>query len=172
MIRWAFPRLERVAPGLAMRWFIRLFFTPLKYAIPPKEKEIAKMSADFFVSVNGKKVQGYQWGEGPAVVVVHGWAGRATQFRKFIPLLNRAGYAVIGFDGPAHGRSEGRRVTVLDFEEALKQVFIRIGTPEAVIAHSFGGVASLYAAMNGLSIRTLINIASPTIGSEIISSYV
>ena len=171
VIRWIFPKLEKVAPGLAQRWFIRLFFTPLNYPVPPKEKEIEKIAVHFSVHVHGKKVQCYSWGAGPVVLLVHGWAGRATQFRKFIPVLSELGYKVVGFDAPAHGKSEGRKVTIVDFEETLKQLYSKIGGPVAVIAHSFGGVASLFAAMNGMTIPKLINIASPTIGAEIIKTY-
>lgn len=171
VIRWIFPKLEKVAPGLAKRWFIHLFFSPINYPVPPKEQEVEKMAEKFSILVQGKKIQCYRWGGGPCVLVVHGWAGRATQFRKFIPVLNQAGYGVVGFDAPAHGRSEGKRVTILDFEETLKALLLKIGSPVGVIAHSFGGVACLYAEMNGVGIHKLINIASPTLGPEIIQSY-
>src|SRR5207248_629713 len=45
------------------------------------------------------------------------------------------------------------------------------GEPEAILAHSFGGGAVLFSAMNGLAVKKLINIASPTIGDEIIKTY-
>jgi pimeloyl-ACP methyl ester carboxylesterase len=46
-----------------------------------------------------------------------------------------------------------------------------VGKIEGIITHSFGGVATLYAIMNGLKVNTLINIASPAIGNEIIDTY-
>ena len=172
-VRWVFPKLEKIAPSMAHRYFIKIFFTPLRYPIPRKERDVLSTAEKLTVQAFGKKVQVYFWGpvSGPVVLLVHGWAGRAAQFRKFIPALSDAGYRVVGFDGPAHGRSEGRQTSILEFESALQEIFKRAGEPEALIAHSFGGVASLYAAMNGLKIKKLINIASPTIGDEIISTY-
>ena len=102
---------------------------------------------------------------------MHGWAGRATQFRKFIPPLIDAGFRVVGFDGPAHGDSEGRRTNILEFEEALRKLHEQTGPPRAVICHSFGGVALLYAMSKGLRVSHLINVASPTLGDEVISTY-
>lgn len=102
---------------------------------------------------------------------MHGWAGRATQFRKFIPELMVAGYRVVGFDGPAHGRSSGKRTNILEFDTALKMVLTRWGEPAGAIAHSFGGGALLFSIMNGLPVKKLINIASPTLADEIIKSY-
>lgn len=171
IVRWVFPKLEVVAPFLAERYFIKIFFTPLKYPIPEKERAVASQAEKFSVDVDGKKNQCYSWGDGPVVLLVHGWAGRATQFRSFIPALKSAGFRVVAFDGPAHGNSEGKETNIVEFEQALQKIYAKIGEPEAVIAHSFGGGAVLFSAMRGLRVKKLINIASPTIGDEIIQSY-
>ena len=41
-VRWMFPKLELLAPPLAYRYFIKIFFTPLRYKLPEKEKELAQ----------------------------------------------------------------------------------------------------------------------------------
>ena len=171
IIRWGYPRVERIFPSLAHRFFIRLFLTPLRYRVPGKERKAETFADEFLLEAAGKKIQCYSWGEGPLVLVVHGWAGRATQFRRFIKPFNAAGYRVIGFDGPAHGKSEGRKTDIREFEEALHKIYTKCGQPVAILAHSFGGGAVLYAAMNGLNVPKLINISSPTIGDEIIGTY-
>jgi pimeloyl-ACP methyl ester carboxylesterase len=171
VVRWIFPKLEIIAPFLAHRYFIKIFFSPLHYAVPEKEREMEKRAEKFQVSAAGQTIQCYSWGEGPVILLVHGWAGRATQFRKFIEALMSMGYRVIGFDGPAHGNSTGKKTNILEFEEALKQLYTSVGEPKAIIAHSFGGGAVLFAAMHGLPVKRLINIASPTIGDEIINTY-
>ncbi len=170
-VRWVFPRLEKVSPALAKRLFITLFFTPLRYRVPEKEKAVERQASMFSLQAAGKRIQCYEWGEGPVVVLVHGWAGRATQFRGIIPALVRAGFRVVGFDGPAHGRSGGRRTTIVEFEETLRNLYEKTGVPQGVVAHSFGGPAVLYAAMNGLRVNKLVNIASPTVGDDIIDTY-
>ncbi|MBX2901231.1 MAG: alpha/beta hydrolase [Cyclobacteriaceae bacterium] len=171
-VRWFFPRLEKLSARLAVNYFDRIFFTPLRYATPEKELECAAQSKMLVLSADNLRIQTYSWGDAtPYVLVLHGWAGRATQFRKFIPKFLEAGYRVIGFDGPAHGRSAGKRTSIIEFETALKRVVQHFGPPQAAIAHSFGGGAALYAIMNGLPIATLVNIASPTIADEIIKSY-
>jgi pimeloyl-ACP methyl ester carboxylesterase len=172
VVRWAFPKLERISTRWAVAYFEKIFFTPLRYKTPFKEKEF-ESSAHLFEIKWKVKIQGYEWGDSnkPYVLVIHGWAGRATQFRKFIPALIESGYRVIGFDGPAHGKSEGKRTTLYEFEEVLKKIVELKGSPVATIAHSFGGGAALYATMQGLPIKKLINIASPTIADEIVKSY-
>jgi pimeloyl-ACP methyl ester carboxylesterase len=171
--RWAFPKLERWAPFLAQGIFRLVFYVPLRYSVPEKEKEVEKSAGMFKLDVEGKMIQCYSWGDKalPYVLLIHGWAGRATQFRKFIKPLNHAGLRVVGFDGPAHGKSDGRQTTILEFEMALRKIFGELGDPTAIITHSFGGAVALYSAMNGLPVRKLINIASPSIADEILKTY-
>lgn len=173
IIRWSFPKLEKISTRLSGWYFERIFFTPFRYKTPAKEMEAEVTARLFSITAAGKKIQCYQWGEDqkPYVLVVHGWAGRSTQFRKFIPQFNEAGYRVIGFDGPAHGKSEGKRTSIAEFEEVMKAIATTKGYPEAIIAHSFGGGASLFAIAKGFPVKKLINIASPTIADRIIQSY-
>jgi pimeloyl-ACP methyl ester carboxylesterase len=170
-IRWLFPKLERFAPSLAHQYFIKIFFTPLRYPIPDKEKAMIATSERFEVTVENKRVQCYRWGKGPIVLLVHGWAGRTSQFRKFVPQLVLEGFTVIGFDAPAHGNSEGRKTNINEFETAIKKIYEQVGQPEAIICHSFGGGAVMYSAVNGLPVKKLIMIASPSVGDEIIATY-
>jgi pimeloyl-ACP methyl ester carboxylesterase len=171
VVRSVFPKLEMISPSLAQRYFIKIFFTPLKYPIPEKEQMLLNQAEKFSVQIRGKKIQCYSWGSGPVILLVHGWAGRPTQFRKIIEQLVQLNYEVVGFDGPAHGLSEGKRTNIREFEEALKKIYEAKGAPEAIITHSFGGGAVFYAASRGLRVKKLINIASPTIGDEIIKTY-
>jgi pimeloyl-ACP methyl ester carboxylesterase len=105
------------------------------------------------------------------VLFIHGWAGRATQFRRFFKPLSAAGYRVVGFDGPAHGASDGTKTNLMEFEAVLHHLLAQEGIPACIIAHSFGGSAALYSIMNGLAVTRLINIGTPTIGDEIIRTY-
>lgn len=172
VVRSVFPVLERVAPFLAHRYFVRIFYTPLRYPTPDKERKAETFAKKFNVTAAGKKVQCYAWGEtGPYVLFVHGWAGRTTQFRRFIKPLMAAGFRVVGFDGPAHGNSEGKKTSIVEFEEVFQKIAGLHGNPHAVIAHSFGGVAALFSVMRGWPVKKLINIASPTIADEVIRTY-
>jgi predicted alpha/beta hydrolase family esterase len=172
LVRWLFPKLEMLSPTMAHRLFIKIFFTPLTYSAPPKEIIIRNKASRFQVIIDGKKIQCYQWGgDGPVILLVHGWAGRPTQFRKFIEKFVDLRYRVVGFDGPAHGASDGTRTNIREFANVLEKIYDVTREPEAIITHSFGGSAVLYAAVQGLPVKKLVNIASPTIGDEIINTY-
>jgi pimeloyl-ACP methyl ester carboxylesterase len=105
------------------------------------------------------------------VLLVHGWAGRAGQFRTFIPFLTNAGYQVIAFDAPAHGLTKGSKTTVIDFKDSILELEKVVGSFHAIIAHSLGGGASLFAMSEGLQVKRLVTIATPTIGDEIVHEF-
>src|SRR5262245_28927912 len=119
LMQWVFPKLERWVPTLAERMFRLVFYVPIGYPVPEKEREAEARAKRISLTAAGKRVQGYSWGsEGhPYVLFMHGWAGRTTQFRKFLDPLIREGFRAVGFDGPAHGKSEGIQTTILEFEE-------------------------------------------------------
>jgi pimeloyl-ACP methyl ester carboxylesterase len=171
--RWIFPKLERAAPFLAVRLFTQLFFTPLHFGFPTKEKAWVKTSEKSEVNIGGKKIAVYEWGDRnkPAVLFVHGWAGRGTQFRKFFEPFIQGGFRILAFDGPAHGKSEGKQTTVIEFEEVVRYLWHRGDPPAGIIAHSFGGTVALYAAFKGLSIGKLVMIGTPVIGDLVIKGF-
>lgn len=171
LIPAVFPWLERLVPAVASRFFAYLFFRPIGYKTPEKELKSETFAEKFTLQVEHMNIQCYQWGKSSkTILVVHGWAGRATQFRRFVkPLLN-AGYQVVGFDGPAHGKSSGTSTHINEFLIVIQALEKRLGKIDGIIAHSFGGVASLYAIAEGLPVKTLVNIASPTIADEIINT--
>ncbi len=169
-IQWLFPKVEAISSALAARWFQHLFFTPIRYKSPEKELEIARSAQQYQLLVGDKNIQIYTWGEGIPVLMVHGWAGRGTQFRKFVEPFTAQGFKVVAIDGPAHGKSDGNKTEIMEFASVIERVYLQ-EKAVAIIAHSFGGVASLYAMANGLQNKVQINIASPTIGEEIIKSF-
>lgn len=173
IIPWVYPKLEAIAPSLAHKYFIHLFYTPFRYQEPEKEKELIKTAHRFSVTItNNITIQCYRWGSmGPKVLLVHGWAGRAGQFRSIIPALLAKGYQCVAFDGPAHGRSDGKQTNLIEFGEAMQKIVDAEGVPEAIIAHSFGGVASMFAISRGLPVSRLITISSPTIAEQVILNY-
>jgi len=171
--RTFFPVLEKISPFLAVRFFTQLFFTPLKYQFPEKELPWLENSKQTGLRVGNKNIVIYEWGnpEHPAIFFIHGWAGRATQFRKFYDVFIQAGFRVIAFDGTAHGKSTGKQTNIIEFAEAVKIIFQSKGVPEGVISHSFGGTVSLFSIFQNIPIKKLITIGTPVIGDLLIDSF-
>lgn len=111
------------------------------------------------------------WGQGPLVVVMHGWSGSGVQFRRLIPGLVAAGYQVAVFDAPAHGSNPGKHTHLLEFIDALLAIQQQIGTVDTLMAHSLGGMAAVGAAQRGLSVRQLVLFGPHLDVQEMYQSY-
>jgi len=166
-----FPVLEAIAPRYARSFFTKRFFTPWKFAIPEAEQNVLQRAETYTVQAGHLSVQVYTWGRGPAIVLVHGWAGRAGQFRSFIEYFTANGYQVIAFDAPAHGNSPGKRTNIVEFKDAIHALHAHVKKIEAIIAHSIGGAATVFALAEGLPVNTLVTIATPADAEEILHEY-
>jgi pimeloyl-ACP methyl ester carboxylesterase len=103
----------------------------------------------------------WDWGDGPTVLLVHGWNGAASQLSSFVPELVKRGFYVVAFDLPAHGASDGRRTHVVDMAETLAEVGARLGPVHAVIGHSLGATATGLAISRGLSVKRAVLLSPP-----------
>ncbi len=171
IISWTFPKVELFAPWLAKRWFGNIFFSTAKYRLPYGEVEVADQANKYKIDFEGKAIQVYEWGEGKPVLMVHGWMGRGTQFRKFISSYNEAGYKVVSFDATGHGQSEGKTSHILEFAKIIELLNEKYKGFEMVVGHSLGGVSAMHSIINGVETDKLVMISSPTIGSEIIKEF-
>lgn len=145
-------------PWLSARWAAHLFATPRKFERSAAEDLFLLTGRPF--RVDG--VAAWRWGSGPPVFLMHGWEGRGSQLRSFVEPLLARGFSVIAFDAPGHGASFGTEATLTDFADSLLALERHIGRPAAVIAHSFGTLATLLAMRRGLSAGAVVLIAVPS----------
>lgn len=151
-------------PERTLRRACELFCTPL----PQSRRRAATADMSDAVRetmrVAGLRIATYRWGDPtrePYVLLSHGWSSHAAVFKAWVPRLRKAGYAVVAFDHPAHGLSDGRRTNLPGFVETLHAVAERHGAAAAVIGHSLGGAASAVALAQGLPTRRAI-LVSPS----------
>ena len=97
-----------------------------------------------------------EWGKGPAILCVHGWSSRALRFTYLIEALADAGYRMVTFDAPAHGRSSGSHIDLMEYVDALMEVSRNVGSLYAIVAHSFGATATLLALEKGLTFERAV----------------
>ena len=164
-LRAAFGVLETVAPGPGARWAERIWLTVPPRPWRPRVPIAVSAGEPFAMTVRRSTVRGTVWGaEGPAVYLVHGWGGVAEQLDAFVEPLLAAGYRVVSFDAPGHGRSTRSlagpgRATLPEFSESLASAVDRFGEAHAVIAHSFGAAAAVLAVLDGLKVGRLAVVA-------------
>jgi pimeloyl-ACP methyl ester carboxylesterase len=101
-----------------------------------------------FVAPGGHKTRIVQVGNGPAVVVLHGWGGRIESMAPVIQCLAPA-FNVLALDLPGFGESDvpvGAWGTP-DYAAYVRDVMREVGIERAAfVGHSFGAKTSLYLA--------------------------
>ena len=153
-----------LAPDLAGLWAERLFLTPPVPRFEDQELFAFIDAHQDFVLHRGRRLVTWRWGErdAPAVLLAHGWGGRAAQLRPLVSPLLAAGYRVVTFDQPAHGLSEGRITALPDLADAIKAVAHHHGGVVAAVGHSLGGAALAFALSRDLHVGRAVLINSPS----------
>lgn len=149
-----------------------LWFTVFKSKVKPWTIKFWQ-TADACVEVQlkDKTIPVHLWGEGPLVVMMHGWSGSGSQFRKHIPGLVKAGYQVASFDAPAHGINPGKQSHLLEFSDTLLAIEKQIGKVDTIMAHSFGAMAAVVSMIRGFSPRQMVLIGPHLDAHEMHQTY-
>jgi pimeloyl-ACP methyl ester carboxylesterase len=160
LLRLWFAAASRLAPGVAERHAARLFLTPRRRT--PRDPALPGHTARRLDLVaSGFPVVAWSWGEGPTVLLVHGWSGRAADLDAMASALVQGGFRAVAVDLPAHGRSPGRRTSLAEWRLLLPDLAEQLGGVHAVIAHSLGAAAATLALEAGLRARGAVLIAPP-----------
>lgn len=163
-IRGSARVIGEIAPGFAASRVVRALMHPRR--LQPRDWERPASEVAHRVQFRSG-LSGLRWGDrGPIVLALHGWEGRATQFRYMAEAIVRTGRTLIALDGPAHGASPGHVAHPRLFADALMDVAAEItaeaGTLETVVGHSMGAAATAYALSQGLSAERAVLIAGPS----------
>jgi pimeloyl-ACP methyl ester carboxylesterase len=160
-VRTAIRALALLSPKLAGRWVYSLWFQPQRFPEPKQEQVWRASATPVAILHRGQPLAAESWGAGPTVLLVHGWNGRGAQLGAFAPALVKAGYRVVTFDTPAHGRSPGNATNLPEISEAIQEIAQACGPVHAVIGHSFGVACTLFAVQQGLQLNRIAAISPP-----------
>ncbi len=164
LIRTTLRILSLIAPWLVIRWLYWRWFRSPRYPTPPREQAWLDNARQYWLSHPLGNMAYYIWGDThkPYVLLVHGWSGRASQLGALAQPLVDAGYCVVAFDAPGHGNSAGKSTNLFRIAAVMRALVTQLGTPHAIIAHSFGCIVTAYVLRAGLAAHGVVLISSPT----------
>ncbi|MGQ0714021.1 MAG: alpha/beta fold hydrolase [Gemmatimonadaceae bacterium] len=150
LVRGYFTALARLSPRAAERQAAFLFCLPrrLRHDDVPAIPQEAHAHA---VPLGTRRLAAWTWGDGPRVLLAHGWEGTARDMVPIANALAARGRSVTVFDMPAHGLSDGRTTTLPEMARAIGAVAGVTGPPDAVVGHSLGAAAVILALRDGLA---------------------
>jgi pimeloyl-ACP methyl ester carboxylesterase len=165
LLRLGFRIGGRLSPTIAGRMAYKLWFTPGRFKTPAREKPALLTAKLATHQINHNSIITYSWGEtnsaNPVVLLVHGWSGRGTQLGAFVQPLINAGYRVLSFDAPAHGKSSGKQTNLYEVADVILALQQHYGAINSVISHSFGGPCIATAIQRGFTTSRIVSISPP-----------
>ena len=161
IVRHIFRVLCRFTPALAAHLAYAQLARPPRPAMGKQHLALRKQARMRRLPVGINKLAVYEWGEGPAILMVHGWGSHATHMNRMIGPLVDAGFRVVAFDAPAHGKSSGGTTDIVQFANAVAVVAKHVGPLHCVIGHSFGAAMAMYAARDwGMATGRMVLVSS------------
>ncbi|WP_243039694.1 alpha/beta fold hydrolase [Dyella sedimenti] len=148
-VRTGFAVGGRLAPARTVAQALRLFVTPFasSRARAQRAQPDAEMRRGELV-VHGRRIATYTWGDPvrqPYALLIHGWSSFGLRYLPWVAPLRALGYALVAFDQPGHGLSEGCTCTLPDFIDTVREVGRHHGHAALAVAHSLGGAAAALA---------------------------
>ena len=158
-----FRLTESLSPELSGRLGYQLWLRPIRFKTPASELEILSSAEIKFHEIKKHSIASFHWGEsGPTILLVHGWGGRGTQLGAFVKPLVDAGFQVLSFDAPAHGKSSARKTNLFEIADTITGLYKIYNNFDTVITHSFGGTCIAIAIQGGLKTKQVISICPPS----------
>lgn len=169
--RLALQLLGRLSPGKAGRLVHHMAFRPSRLPMPSRYEHFLDNTDSYTQLQHGSRIiPVYSWGQGPVILGVHGWAGAGIQFGAWIEPLLEAGYRVVLFDAPAHGRAQGESTDLFEMALVISRVAASVGRVHGVLAHSIGCIAVARAIADGLQPSYLAMLAPPASVNAVMES--
>lgn len=131
-----------------------------KRRVRPRLAEPLRDALDQKVETPVGPVMAWRLGEGPAVLLVHGWEDDNALWSPLIERLWEIGRAVVVLDLPGHGFSPAEDASPEGCAAALRAVADALGPVDALVSHSFGGPVAVLAMRQGLAVRRAALIAA------------
>jgi pimeloyl-ACP methyl ester carboxylesterase len=166
-----------VIPALAFGGLMIAGPRLLKRAFAPPQRDVHSEPADYglagtdvwYEGPTGKRIHGW-WiprsEPSPLVIVLHGWGGNSADMLPIGPGLVNAGFHVLFLDARKHGLSDDEDFMSMprfaeDLRTAIEAVYdLDDVTAIAVIGHSVGAAAAIYAASLDQRIDAVVAVAS------------
>lgn len=171
LMRQTFQLLGPLFPGLLSRWLYFLWTRTHRYPEPAREKRMRLRASEHSLFMNNQEIKTWSWGDGPLVLLIHGWNGRGMQMAGFVDPLLKSGYRVMCFDAPGHGLSQGNHSSIIDIRDVIMHIGEHEGPVHAAIAHSFGVACLSASIVDGFTCSAVIALSSPGGYQSLLDGY-
>lgn len=162
----------RLFPRIVAHYAYRLWFRAPRFQSPGRELQWREHATASVIDHSGLPLTVYRWGEGPVVLLVHGWSGRALQLGGIAVALAQSGYQAVAIDLPAHGDTPGSHTNAFAMAAAIKAVVQYYGMVHGIVTHSFGVIPVSMLLRQGIPVDKVVCISPPDNGEYLLGRFV
>jgi pimeloyl-ACP methyl ester carboxylesterase len=155
--------LLKVLPDRLSLSVIRALATTQRPPVRPDQQQALDQATMLHYGDGGRHVA-WAWGNGPLVILVHGWNGRAAQLAPLALHIAALGFRCVAIDVTGHGSSPGKRTAWSCFIDDINSLTRSLGGDvHAYIGHSAGGLTMMAARqLKGIQARRYACICAPS----------
>jgi len=151
-----------IAPDRVSKLMREKGFGVKPFHLSENQRALLQRAHSFYLEYNQNKIRVFEWGTGPVVLLVHGWAGRALQLDSLISALLSNGYKVVAFDQKGHGESSSGFSSYPEVVRGTDLVSAHYGKElYGVVGHSIGSSA-MFKVSEAIVHKLKIAAISPT----------
>lgn len=158
-----------IAPTPLLQHAFNALTRPIRRPITDRDQTTLASAQRFDIEFEQGQITRWHWShQGPHILLVHGWESRASHWHAWIEPLVQAGMQVSAIDLPAHGDATGDETDVVQCGRAVLATYHSMPKPLAMVGHSMGSAACLYAFARGARVSSSIHLAGPSSLSRVI----
>lgn len=158
---WLTKVAYHIAPNGMSKLMREKGFGVKPFHLSAGQRELLGQAHSFYLEFNNNRIKVFEWGAGPVILLVHGWAGRALQLDSLIRALVGSGYKVVAFDQKGHGESSTRFSSFPEIVRSTDLVTSHYGHAlYGAVAHSLGS-NSMFKVSENFGRRLKIVVIAP-----------
>lgn len=150
-----------LSPKRTLKLSLRLVSFLSKKKIRPEDRVYYNLGFNMTIEVEGRHLNGCIWGEGPVLILVHGWMSCSASWKAYISYFVQNGYQVRTIDAPGHGLNTYQHFDIAFYFKAIDHLIKETSNLYAIIGHSIGATAAFFGTLQNrhISIRKLVLIS-------------
>lgn len=140
--------IYRVHPMTAFRMTAKLLSVACRKKLSTSARAFYDKGMQKHIKVGRATFCTYSYGQGPTILMLHGWCSNAARWRVYVTKLVKLGYKIVVVDAPGHGTASGRFLSVSLYAKGIKSILKSEPKWHAIITHSIAGLTAMAALGN------------------------
>ena len=137
-----------VSPEVAVKMLMRTFIYPQRALAKGEVRDVLAKAEQLTIPRGRRRLRAYRWAgepDCPTVALLHDWEQESGYWHDYIRGLRDKCCTVIALDAPASGHSDGKRLSLRDYINAIHALRSRVGHIDCMVGHGMGGAALVQA---------------------------